>query len=117
MPGFAKTKTDALLNFDYSEADKLAEILNIKSVEEINNDLPLDGRKYVITGTLKEFKNRAELQKFIEDKGGKVVSGVSKNTTWLVTNTPNSGTSKNVTAQRLGIPIITEEEFINLYLS
>ena len=77
----------------------------------------LEGESICITGRLVQHKNRDELVKRITDRGGKVVSGVSKNTTWLINNDVNSTSSKNVTAQKLGIPIITEEEFINQFLS
>ena len=114
LDGFADSKTNALLNFDYTEADKLyAEFLKIKPVEnKVKQDLPLKGKKYVITGTVKQFKNRTELQKFIEDRGGKVVSSISKNVDYLINNNSASTSSKNVAAKKMGIPIITEAKFL-----
>jgi len=81
-------------------------------VEKEENELPLKDKKYVITGTVKQFKNRAELQKFIEKRGGKVVSAISKNVNYLINNDSASTSAKNVAAKKIGIPIITEAEFL-----
>lgn len=113
----AYEKASSIYNFDYAEADILDTIMLEYEIDEPAAADNLKGESICVTGKLNKFKNRDEFAKAIQDHGGKIVSGVSKNTTWLVTNTPDSGTSKNVTAQRLGVPIITEEEFINLYLS
>lgn len=114
LPNFGDTKSKALLDFDYTEANKLYDILNIKleetAIEDINKTL--SGKKYVITGTVKQFKNRAELQTFIEQHGGKVMSSVSKNVDYLINNDATSTSAKNVAAKKLGIPILTEVEFL-----
>lgn len=118
IDGVAYEKASAIWNFDFAEADKVdAFILGYENDDPVAADSNLVGESICITGSLKLHKNRDELAKRIQDHGGKVVSGVSKNTTWLITNNPSSGSSKNISAQRLGIPIITEEEFVNLYLS
>ena len=111
--GFAEEKSKAILNFDYTEADDLVEkFLTIQKVEKEENELPLKDKKYVITGTVKQFKNRAELQKFIENRGGKVVSAISKNVNYLINNDSASTSVKSVAAKKIGIPIITEAEFL-----
>lgn len=111
--GFAEEKSKAILNFDYTEADDLVEkFLTIQKVKKEENELPLKDKKYVITGTVKQFKNRAELQKFIEKRGGKVVSAISKNVNYLINNDSASTSAKNVAAKKIGIPIITEAEFL-----
>lgn len=73
----------------------------------------LSGRTYVITGSLKHFKNRAELVSVIESNGGKVTGSVSKKTTALINNDITSTSGKNKKARELGIPILTEEAFLN----
>jgi len=70
----------------------------------------------VITGSLKQYKNRAALQSEIESRGGRVSSAVSAKTSYLINNDNTSTSSKNLTAKRLGVPIITEEEFIQKFL-
>ena len=112
LDGFAESKTTALLRFNYNEADKLAKILRIKEVEQQENDLPLEGKKYVITGTVKQFKNRDQLKAYIEERGGKVVSAISKNVDYLINNNAASTSAKNVAAKRMGIPILSEAEFL-----
>ena len=70
---------------------------------------------FVITGKVNHFKNRDELKTLIESLGGKVVGSVSKNTTYLINNDINSTSAKNKSAQSLGIPILTEEMFIETF--
>lgn len=111
----AYEKASALWNFDWANADPIA--ANILGYEQDETPTAQDmiGEKICITGTLQHFKNRDELTKVIEAHGGKVVSSVSSQTTWLINNNISSTSAKNKAAERLGIPIITEEEFINHY--
>lgn len=113
--GFGYEKSESLLNFDYTEANKAYALMNLISPEpEEKKENTLEGKSIVITGTLKTFKNRAELQRVIEAAGGKVVGSVSKNTSYLINNDIESTSAKNQTAKRLGVPIITEENFLKL---
>lgn len=77
---------------------------------------PLSGKTVVVTGSLNMFTNRNELKDAIEAKGGKVAGSVSSNTFVLVNNDILSTSSKNKTAKELGIPIMTEADFVNTYL-
>ena len=74
----------------------------------------LEGKTFVVTGTVNHFKNRKELQGEIEELGGKVTGSVSKNTDYLINNDVESNSSKNKKAKELNIPIISEEEFLEL---
>lgn len=114
LEGFGESKSQALLEFDYTEANELYGILDVKMADTVidASTLPLEGKKFVITGSVKHFKNRAELQSFIEKLGGKVVSAVSKNVDYLINNDATSTSSKNVAAKKMGIPILTEDEFL-----
>ena len=76
---------------------------------------PFVGKTFVVTGSVTRFKNRAELQKKIESLGGKCSSSVSKSTSYLINNDVDSTSSKNVSAKKFGISIITEEEFLTMY--
>lgn len=69
---------------------------------------------FVLRGTAKLFKNRTELQSFIEVNGGKAASSVTKNVNYLINNDVNSTSAKCVKAKSLNIQIITEEEFLNM---
>lgn len=75
---------------------------------------PLAGMTFVITGTVNHFKNRAELKARIEELGGKATGSVSAKTTYLINNDSASTSGKNKKAKELGIPILTEEEFLEL---
>ena len=72
----------------------------------------LAGKTFAVTGDVHKFKNRNELTAFIEDRGGKCAGSVSKKTFALINNDPGSMSGKNKKARELGIPIITEEEFL-----
>lgn len=93
------------------EFHELLEELEIAPPEAADNDSPVSGKTFVITGSVKLWKNRNELKAFIETKGGKVSSAVSSKTDYLINNDSTSNSSKNKTAKSLGVPIITEEEF------
>lgn len=109
--GFAESKTESLWNYDFSEANKIYEYLTIIQEEKEETSLTLNGKTIVITGRLTEFKNRNELQKAIESRGGKVTGSISKRTDYLINNDINSESSKNKSAKEYGIPIITEADF------
>lgn len=119
LDGFGPEKHDAIISFDYREMDRLVDMEIIKFKEEAQleksgNAQTLSGATICITGKLQKFKNRDELTALITAAGGKVTGSVSSKTTYLVNNDINSTSSKNKTAQSLGIPIITEEELLNM---
>lgn len=72
------------------------------------------GKVFVITGSLSHFKNRREAKEAIELSGGKVTGSVSGKTDYLINNDITSASGKNQTAKKLGIPIITEAELLEL---
>lgn len=80
----------------------------------ILNNTSLDGKTFVVTGSVNHYKNRDELKADIVAHGGKVVGSVSSKTDYLINNDINSTSSKNQKAKSLNIPIITEEDFIKM---
>lgn len=123
-------------NYDFSQIDDFGEITN-KSLHDwwhskdpmvellpmevnfiVENDTGsssnLDGKSFCITGSLTHYANRDALVKAIEDNGGKYVSSVSKKTDYLINNDKNSTSGKNKKAIDLRIPIISEEDFLNM---
>ena len=76
---------------------------------------PITGKTFVITGSVHVYKNRDEFKASVEARGGKVAGSVSKNTDFLVNNDINSTSGKNAKAKSLGVPIISEEEFIERF--
>ena len=73
------------------------------------------GITFVITGDVHVFKNRNEFKKYVEENGGAVAGSVSKKTSYLVNNDVTSNSSKNKKAKELGIPIISEDQFIEQF--
>lgn len=82
--------------------------------EEVSGERVLEGKVFVITGSVGHFENRNALKDYIEKLGGKVTGSVSKNTDYLINNDVTSNSSKNKKAGELGIPIISEESFLKL---
>lgn len=75
----------------------------------------LNGKTFVITGDVHDFANRSEFKAYVESQGGKVTGSVSKKTDYLVNNDTESTSSKNKKAKELGIPIISEDTFIEMF--
>ena len=92
---------------------KLLSILHLHKEEKAENTA-LSGKVFVITGSLNHFQNRKELEEEIRKAGASTASSVSKNTSYLINNDKNSTSSKNKKAQELGIPILSEEDFLRL---
>ncbi len=92
--------------------DLLREVELEQEVQE--EEQPLSGKVFVITGSLVQFENRNALKEYIERRGGKVTGSVSNKTSYLINNDNTSSSSKNKKAAELGIPILTEEEFLKL---
>ena len=77
-------------------------------------DNPVAAKTFVITGSVNHFDNRNQVKELIENLGGKVTGSVTAKTDYLINNDNMSTSSKNKKAKELGIPIITEEEFIKM---
>ena len=121
---------------DLSQIDGVGEVIAEKFVETINNpefnsslDRLLEEVKFVdvksekttlkdmvfvITGSLEHFNNRDEMIEYIEQNGGKVIGSMSSRVTYLINNDVTSTSTKNKTAKELGIPIISEEELLDM---
>jgi len=112
--GFGPETNSALHEFDYDEADAIVDYITFKPAEHQDKSVKLDNCNFVITGKLQNFKNRQELVDVIEAAGGKVASSVSSKTNYLINNDINSTSSKNKKAKELGIPIITENELMEM---
>ena len=113
LDGFADAKHEAICSFDYCDADNVAKYMNFTKEEgKSEEDTSLNGLTFVITGKLNHFKNRNELQDFIVRHGGKVSSTISGKVNFLINNDIDSTSAKNLAAKKLGIPIITEENFL-----
>ena len=112
--GFGYEMNRALHDFDYDQADEIVEYITFKPEEHQDKSVKLDSKIFVITGKLTNFKNRQELVNVIESAGGKVSSSISSKTNYLINNDINSTSSKNKKAKELNIPIITENELMEM---
>ncbi|WP_373214094.1 NAD-dependent DNA ligase LigA [Ruminococcus sp. 5_1_39BFAA] len=82
--------------------------------EESSQEQVFAGLTFVITGSVEQFANRSEVKAFIEARGGKVTGSVTKKTSYLINNDTTSTSSKNKKARELGIPILSETDFLKL---
>lgn len=109
---FASEKNNAVV-------DRLLAELDIEKAPEsgeadAEDAMPFAGMTFVITGAVEHFANRKELQELIEAKGGRATGSVTAKTTYLINNDVNSTSTKNKKARELGIPILSEEDFLKL---
>lgn len=113
-PVMAKAFTDYFANEERKEG--LHAILNevILPEETEDKEQKFAGMNFVITGSVNHFANRNEVKELIESLGGKVTGSVTGKTNYLINNDVNSTSSKNKKARELGVPIISEEEFLTL---
>ena len=95
---------------------KLLKELEIEQIEVDESALTLQGKVFVVTGSLEHFDGRSALKELIESRGGKVTGSVTGKTTCLINNDIASNSSKNKKAKELEVPIVTEEDFMRQYL-
>lgn len=106
---------------DYFQDEKKSEALSHLLLEVRIAEAPADteeqslkGKIFVITGSVTHFANRNEAKAFIEERGGKVTGSVTSKTDYLINNDTTSNSSKNKKAKELGIPILSEEDFLKI---
>ena len=119
IDGIGAVLADAWIAYFASEknaklVDDLLAELTIEKVSENTEAAVFAGMTFVITGTVEHFVNRKELQAAIEARGGKATGSVTAKTTYLINNDVTSNSSKNKKAKELGIPIISEQDFLNM---
>lgn len=119
VDGIGAVLADAWIAYFASEknaklVDGLLAELTIEKVSENTEAAVFAGMTFVITGTVEHFANRKELQAAIEARGGKATGSVTAKTTYLINNDVTSNSSKNKKAKELGIPIISEQDFLNM---
>ncbi|MCM1543343.1 MAG: NAD-dependent DNA ligase LigA [Blautia sp.] len=95
--------------------DRLMAELQVEVPRVEEGSQTLAGLNFVITGSLNHFASRNDLKELIEKKGGKVTGSVTGKTTCLINNDITSSSSKNKKAKELGVPILSEEDFLEKY--
>ena len=119
IPGIGPVIAKAYVDYfaDEKHVTSLQELLKELVIpEEVENTEAqiFENKVFVITGSVEHFANRNEVKAVIESKGGKVTGSVTSKTNYLINNDVNSTSSKNKKAKELGIPIITEEDFLEM---
>lgn len=119
VEGIGDIMADAIVNFfedekKYERAQRLLNELRIEKPDENTEEQIFAGMTFVITGSVEHFANRNEVKEVIESKGGKVAGSVSSKTDYLINNDVTSTSGKNKKAKELGIPVISEEMFLEM---
>ncbi len=119
IDGIGDVIAGAIVDYFANEAKKeealaLVAELNLIPEEKADTSSPIAGKTFVITGSVEHFANRNEIKDLIESMGGKTAGSVSAKTDYLINNDVTSSSSKNKKAKELGIPIISEEDFLRL---
>lgn len=122
IEGIGDVIAQAFVNYFASEANRamVERLLAELDIQEDRIDAAtqtLTGQIVVITGSLELYDNRNALKDAIEAKGGKVTGSVTAKTNWLINNDITSTSSKNKKAKELGVPIVTEQEFVEQFLN
>lgn len=112
-PVIAKAFTDYFNNEE--NLKKFRHLMLHLELEEVKKEenQTFAGKQFVITGSVVHFANRSQLKEFIEQRGGKVTGSVTSKTDYLINNDTTSNSSKNKKAKELGIPILSEEDFLD----
>ena len=119
LPGVGDALISSLNTYwknHYSDILQLANEFTFETPNLVLNEIPktLQGKTFVVTGSVNHYKNRDELKADIVAHGGTVAGSVSSKTNYLINNDINSTSSKNQKAKSLNIPIISEEEFLQM---
>lgn len=119
LPGVGDTLISSLNTYWKNHCSDILQLANEFTFEKSNivlDEIPkiLQGKTFVVTGSVHHYKNRDELKADIVAYGGTVVGSVSSKTSYLINNDINSTSSKNQKAKSLNIPIISEEEFLQM---
>ena len=121
IDGIGGEKSNSILQWYANETNRsglqhLLEKVELQKVEKINTDSGrCNGLTFVITGDVHHFKNRDAFKAYVEAEGGKVAGSVSGKTSYLVNNDVESASSKNKKAKSLGVPIISEDTFLEKF--
>ena len=119
IDGVGEVLADSFVRFFEKEnnnhvVDDLLKIIKLEDSESsVQNDM--EGMNFVITGSVNHFSNRGAVKELVESRGGKVTGSVTSKTKYLINNDSTSNSSKNKKAKELGVQIITEDEFIDMF--
>lgn len=122
IDGIGAERSNSIQNWYAKESNRtsmqhlLQELTVEKAEPKDTSGGSCNGLTFVITGDVHHYKNRDEFKAYVESQGGKVAGSVSGKTAYLVNNDTESASSKNRKAKELGIPIISEDEFVKRFV-
>ena len=120
IDGIGEVIADTLIEyFEKKEnMDLVEDLLSVVQIDtskkEVEGGMIFEGMQFVITGSVEHFANRNEMKAWIEERGGKVTGSVTSKTTYLINNDTESTSSKNKKARELNVPILSEEELLQM---
>lgn len=119
IDGYGEVIAKSLYDYFHDEEkaamiERLRNYINYEVVEENTSEQLLEGKVFVITGSLTHYENRKALQAVIEMLGGKVTASVTGKTDYLINNNVTSSSGKNKKALDLEVPIISEDDFMKM---
>ncbi|MBQ1878416.1 MAG: NAD-dependent DNA ligase LigA, partial [Erysipelotrichaceae bacterium] len=100
---------------NFRELERLLQQVRVTQTEQKASGSGCAGLTFVVTGDVYQFRNRNELKAYIESQGGKVTGSVTGKTSFLINNDITSTSGKNQKAAQLGIPVISEQQFIDQF--
>lgn len=120
IPGIGPEKSSTFISWfknddNFQIVSRLLKFVKVSYTQPQRAGQKCEGMTFVITGDVHHFKNRNELKAYIESQGGKVAGSVSGSTSFLINNDVTSTTDKNKKAQKLNIPILSEDDFIERF--
>lgn len=122
IEGIGPEKSNSIMEWYDQKENQMVfnELLSELNIENVEPDTTSGGRceglTFVITGDVHYFKNRTEFKAYVESQNGVVTGSVSKKTNYLVNNDLESNSSKNQKAKSLGIPILSENQFVDIFV-
>ena len=122
IDGIGQEKSSSFVRWFQNETNRKDFEDLLGEIEVVSTQIKAEGNRcegmtFVVTGDVYQYKNRNELKAYIESQGGKVTGSVSKSTSFLINNDVNSTSSKNTKAKNLGIPILSEQDFIDQFVN
>lgn len=122
IDGIGVERSNSILKWYTNEHNRMSlehllKELEIEDVQPVDtSDGLCTGLTFVITGDVHHFKNRDAFKAYVESQGGKVAGSVSGKTSYLVNNDVESNSSKNRKAKDLGVPILSEDAFVEQFV-
>lgn len=122
IDGIGQEKSSSFVRWFQNETNRKDFEDLLGEIEVVSTQIKAEGNRcegltFVVTGDVYQYKNRNELKAYIESQGGKVTGSVSKSTKFLINNDVTSTSSKNTKAKSLGIPILSEQDFIDQFVN